>query len=127
MTSNATMQHLAIVTTGGTIDRVYFDAKSDYDVGASQIGDILSQLGGAFAFDVASIRRKDSLELTAADHRLIPPRSRCIRTGTCWRPMAWTRWWRRLALGSITDKVIVLTDAFLVLPRAQLTATRCTV
>jgi L-asparaginase/Glu-tRNA(Gln) amidotransferase subunit D len=42
MTSNATMQHLAIVTTGGTIDKVYFDAKSDYEVGAPQIGDILS-------------------------------------------------------------------------------------
>src|SRR6185312_9682464 len=25
-----TMQHLTVITTGGTIDKVYFDAKSDY-------------------------------------------------------------------------------------------------
>jgi hypothetical protein len=38
----------------------------------------------AFAFDVASILRQGSLELTDADHRLIPPRSKRIHTGTCW-------------------------------------------
>ncbi len=27
------MDNLLIVTTGGTIDKVYFDAKSDYQVG----------------------------------------------------------------------------------------------
>jgi hypothetical protein len=95
MISNATMQHLAIVTTGDTIDKVYVDTKSSYEVGAPQIGDIFSQLGVAFAFDVASILRKDSLELTDADRRLIPPRSRRIRTGTCWSRMAPTRWWKR--------------------------------
>ncbi|MDA3914617.1 MAG: asparaginase, partial [Oleiagrimonas sp.] len=33
------MQHLTIVTTGGTIDKIYFDAKSDYQIGAPQIGE----------------------------------------------------------------------------------------
>ncbi|MDQ2972338.1 MAG: asparaginase, partial [Pseudomonadota bacterium] len=27
------MQHLTVITTGGTIDKVYFDAKSDYQIG----------------------------------------------------------------------------------------------
>ncbi|NII11577.1 asparaginase domain-containing protein [Oleiagrimonas sp. C23AA] len=65
------MQHLTIVTTGGTIDKIYFDAKSDYQIGAPQIGDILSQLGVAFRFETISILRKDSLDLTDEDRQLI--------------------------------------------------------
>ncbi len=65
------MQHLTIVTTGGTIDKIYFDAKSDYQIGAPQIGDILTQLGVDFRFEVNSILRKDSLDMTDDDRRLI--------------------------------------------------------
>ena len=46
------LQHLTIVTTGGTIDKIYFDDKSNYQIGAPQIGEILNQLGVAFTFDV---------------------------------------------------------------------------
>jgi len=65
------MQHLTVVTTGGTIDKVYFDAKSDYQIGAPQIGEILAQLGVAFEFDVVPVLRKDSLEMTEADRAAI--------------------------------------------------------
>ncbi|KGI77194.1 asparaginase domain-containing protein [Oleiagrimonas soli] len=65
------MQHLTIVTTGGTIDKIYFDAKSDYQIGAPQIGDILGQLGVGFRFDVVSILRKDSLDMSDDDRQLI--------------------------------------------------------
>ncbi len=65
------MQHLTIVTTGGTIDKVYFDDKSDYQIGAPQIGEILKQLGAAFEFEVIPILRKDSLHITAEDRELI--------------------------------------------------------
>ena len=65
------MQHLTVVTTGGTIDKVYFDAKSDYQIGAPQIGEILAQLGVAFEFDVVPVLRKDSLEMTDADRTAI--------------------------------------------------------
>jgi L-asparaginase len=65
------MQHLTIVTTGGTIDKIYFDAKSDYQIGAPQIGDILTQLGVDFRFEVISILRKDSLDMSDEDRRLI--------------------------------------------------------
>ena len=61
------MQHLTIVTTGGTIDKIYFDDKSDYKIGAPQIGEILGQLGVAFQFDVIPILRKDSLRALAGD------------------------------------------------------------
>lgn len=65
------MQHLTIVTTGGTIDKVYFDDKSEYQIGAPQIGEILAQLGVAFTFDVIPILRKDSLHITPEDRELI--------------------------------------------------------
>lgn len=65
------MEQLCIVTTGGTIDKIYFDDKSDYQVGEPQIGRILSELGVAFAFNVIPILRKDSLHITAADRELV--------------------------------------------------------
>ncbi|NUO72517.1 MAG: asparaginase, partial [Frateuria sp.] len=65
------MQHLTIVTTGGTIDKIYFDDKSDYKIGAPQIGEILGQLGVAFAFDVIPILRQDSLHMSAEDRALV--------------------------------------------------------
>lgn len=42
---NARMDNLLIVTTGGTIDKIYFDDKSDYQIGEPQIGMILRELG----------------------------------------------------------------------------------
>ena len=65
------MEELLIVTTGGTIDKVYFDDKSDFQVGEPQIGRILEELGVAFRFRVIPILRKDSLHLTDADRGLI--------------------------------------------------------
>ncbi|WP_240096177.1 asparaginase domain-containing protein [Thermomonas flagellata] len=65
------MDTLLIVTTGGTIDKVYFDAKSDYQVGEPQIGRILQELEVAFRFHVIPLLRKDSLELTDADRQLL--------------------------------------------------------
>ena len=65
------MDNLLIVTTGGTIDKVYFDDKSDYQVGEPQIGRILQELGVAFEFRVVPILRKDSLHITTADRELL--------------------------------------------------------
>ncbi|HET8555131.1 MAG TPA: asparaginase domain-containing protein [Rhodanobacteraceae bacterium] len=106
------MQYLSIITTGGTIDKIYFDAKSDYQIGAPQIGDILTQLGVAFQFDVASILRKDSLEMTDADRQLVratieaqPHRHVLVTHGT--DSMVETA----RVLEGIPGKVIVLTGA----------------
>ena len=66
-----TMDDLLIVTTGGTIDKIYFDAKSDYQVGEPQIGRILQELGVAFRFHVIPLLRKDSLFVDDADRQLL--------------------------------------------------------
>jgi L-asparaginase len=65
------MDRLLIVATGGTIDKIYFDDKSEFQVGAPQIGGILEALGVAFTFDVIALMRKDSLHLGAEDRALI--------------------------------------------------------
>ena len=65
------MEELLIVTTGGTIDKIYFDDKSDYQIGDPQIGMILRELGVTFRFNVIPILRKDSLHITDEDRELI--------------------------------------------------------
>lgn len=62
---------LRIVTTGGTIDKLYFDAKSEYQVGEPQIAGILRDVGVAFDYEVTALMRKDSLELDEADRERI--------------------------------------------------------
>ena len=106
------MDELLIVTTGGTIDKVYFDDKSDYQVGEPQIGRILKELGVAFRFNVIPILRKDSLHIDAGDRELMratiaaqPARHVLITHGT--DTMVETA----KVLASLTDKTIVLTGA----------------
>ena len=65
------MDELLIVTTGGTIDKIYFDDKSDYQIGEPQIGTILRELGVSFRFSVIPILRKDSLHITDEDRELV--------------------------------------------------------
>lgn len=62
------------ITTGGTIDKVYFDAKSDYEIGPPQVEEALKEAGVSFEFSVEPVLAKDSLELTAADRELIRER-----------------------------------------------------
>jgi len=60
-----------IITTGGTIDKIYFDALSDYKIGDPVIGDLLQRIGVGFQFEVHALMRKDSLELTDDDRQAI--------------------------------------------------------
>lgn len=62
---------IKIFTTGGTIDKVYFDIKSEFHVGEPQIEQLLYEANISFDYDTESIFRKDSLELTEEDRRLI--------------------------------------------------------
>lgn len=62
---------LLIITTGGTIDKIYFDDKSDYQIGEPQISQILHAIRVAFDFEVSALMRKDSLHLDDNDRRLI--------------------------------------------------------
>ena len=65
------MKKLTILTTGGTIDKVYFDAKSEYEVGPPNIERVLSELNLAVSYTTISLFRKDSLDVTAEDRAIV--------------------------------------------------------
>jgi L-asparaginase len=58
---------LLVLTTGGTIDKAYFDALSEYQIVASGIPALLKEARVALPYRTLEVCRKDSLELTAAD------------------------------------------------------------
>jgi len=62
---------LRIFTTGGTIDKVYFDQKSQYEVGVPYLDAILAEANVGFEHECEVLMQKDSLDLTDDDRRLI--------------------------------------------------------
>ncbi len=62
---------IKIYTTGGTIDKIYFDQKSDYQVGDPQAKEVLEKANVVLNYEVESIMRKDSLDLTDGDREQI--------------------------------------------------------
>ncbi|KQM18892.1 asparaginase domain-containing protein [Novosphingobium sp. Leaf2] len=103
---------ILIVTTGGTIDKQYFDALSEYQIVESVIEKLLVTARVAHPFRVVELLRKDSLELTDADRELIAqtvtsaPESHVVIThGTD------TMTDTAAALAGLTEKTIVLCGA----------------
>jgi L-asparaginase len=62
-----TAEEIVIVTTGGTIDKTYFDALSSYQVGETVVQKLLTIARVTLPFRIAEAFRKDSLELTDED------------------------------------------------------------
>ncbi|MBT8361850.1 MAG: asparaginase [Desulfobacterales bacterium] len=65
------MDPILIITTGGTIDKVYFDAKSEYEVGPPNITRVLAELNLSITYQIVPLMRKDSLDMTDNDRALI--------------------------------------------------------
>ena len=63
--------HIRFITTGGTIDKIYFDALSDYEVGDSPLQSILAEGLVEFDFDIVPLLKKDSLAMTDDDRALL--------------------------------------------------------
>lgn len=64
------MKKLQIFTTGGTLDKMYFDALSEFQIGDPVVGPILESMNVGFEFCVDELMRLDSLDMTD-DHRQI--------------------------------------------------------
>ena len=62
---------IRFISTGGTIDKIYFDALSQFEVGESQVQHILSEALVQFDYGIEPLLQKDSLELTDEDRRKI--------------------------------------------------------
>jgi L-asparaginase len=95
---------ILVITTGGTIDKVYFDAKSEFEVGDPQITHILAEALVGLEVRILSLMQKDSLDLDDADRERIvesvreAPESRVLVTIAA-------------AHGDFPDRTIVLTGA----------------
>jgi L-asparaginase len=101
-----------VLTTGGTIDKTYFDALSKYQVGESVVQRLLEIGRVTYPFQIVEALRKDSLDLTAEDREILRskvaelPTTRIVIThGTD------TMTETARALGDVGEKTIVFTGS----------------
>ncbi|MEO1659519.1 MAG: asparaginase domain-containing protein [Pseudomonadota bacterium] len=106
------MTDVQIFTTGGTIDKVYFDALSEFQVGESPLDAILREANVGIEYALTSLMKKDSLELTDEDRDTIltavsesPSQHILITHGTDTMALTAER------LRSVSGKTIVLTGS----------------
>ncbi len=62
---------IQVFTTGGTIDKLYYDANSEFEIGDSLLPELLKEANVSGEFLVTGLLRKDSLEITDNDRSLI--------------------------------------------------------
>ena len=67
-------QPIHVLTTGGTIDKLYFDALSEYQIGESILARVLEIARVTIPVEIEEVTRKDSLELTDEDRVRIAAR-----------------------------------------------------
>ncbi len=67
---------ILVLTTGGTIDKAYFDALSEYQIVESGIPALLKEARVALPYRIEEVCRKDSLDLTDADRAEIARRAK---------------------------------------------------
>ena len=103
---------ILVLTTGGTIDKNYFDALSEYQVVDSGIPALLKEARVTVPLRIEDVCRKDSLELTGEDRAEIvrrvaaAPETRIVIThGTDTMTDTAT------ALAGVQGKTVVLTGA----------------
>ena len=104
--------HIQFITTGGTIDKIYFDALSQFEVGDSQVKAMLTDALVDLSYEAVAIMKKDSLDITDGDRATIrahieaSENSHFIVThGTDTMPET------AAALRGIENKTVVLTGA----------------
>ena len=104
--------YIQIFSCGGTIDKVYFDAKSEYEVGEPRIDEIFRRANVSFEYSIESLMRKDSLDMNDEDRELIRSRIEAsehmrflITHGTDTMPET------AQVLSRLSEKTIVLTGS----------------
>ncbi|MCK9533207.1 MAG: asparaginase domain-containing protein [Pseudomonas sp.] len=104
--------HIHILTTGGTFDKIYHDALSEFTIGDPMAAQLLQEAGVNLSYSLESLLKKDSLELTDADRELLreqvhnsPHQHILIIHGTDTMILSAQH------LGAITHKTVVFTGA----------------
>ena len=103
---------IKIFTVGGTIDKVYFDKLSEYQIGHPGIEKILHDLPVTFEYEIEALMRKDSLDMTDEDRKLLADK---IKNSDCDRILV-THGTDTMAdsaqyIKHVDDKVVVFTGA----------------
>lgn len=62
---------IRIFTTGGTFDKVYYDALSEFQIGEPMAAALLEEANVNFDYEIESLLKKDSLEITDEDRESI--------------------------------------------------------
>jgi L-asparaginase len=103
---------ILVLTTGGTFDKQYFDALSQYQISDTMVGQLLATARVTRPYVIEELLRKDSLDLTTADRARIVERVRSatesavvITHGTDTMTLT------AAALANVPGKIIVLTGA----------------
>lgn len=103
---------IKIFTTGGTIDKTYFDQKSAYQVGEPQAHGVLERANVVVDYEVISLMQKDSLDMTNMDRKKI---KEAIETDSAERVIIThgtdTMIQTAKALQAVTNKTIILTGS----------------
>jgi len=103
---------IIFITTGGTIDKIYFDKKNKFQIGNSLIFQVLEDANTTIDYEIKSILKKDSLDINNADRCIIKKtikndrhRYFIVTHGTDTMILTAKK------LREINDKVIILTGA----------------
>ncbi|MBV0933944.1 asparaginase domain-containing protein [Marinobacterium weihaiense] len=103
---------IKILAAGGTIDKVYYDALSDYSIGDPMAEELMQMAGFSGQYRVQSVLRKDSLDMDDSDRSALREavladdcRHIVITHGTD------TLVQTAMALQSLENRTIVLTGA----------------
>lgn len=62
---------IKIFTTGGTIDKIYFDARSEFHFADTIMDELLEEANICFDYDIVTLLEKDSINMTDADRKII--------------------------------------------------------
>ena len=104
---------IKIFTTGGSIDKLYSSQESNFVIDAPQIKNILAEANVTIDYEIVSLLKKDSLDITHEDRSYIFEK---IRTDPADRILIThgtdTMLETAKTLQEITDKTIVFTGAF---------------
>ena len=57
--------HIQFITTGGTIDKIYFDALSQFEVGDSQVKAMLTDALVDFSYEITAIMKRRKIAWTS--------------------------------------------------------------